>query len=73
MSESFQVSDERREQGKIQHLKISDGFGFIRCAERDAKMYFNISEILDVKRTMAIGDEVEFTVSADSLVNFWPT
>ena len=62
MSESFQVSDERREQGKIHHIKAQDGFGYIRCAERDSKMFFNTSEILDVKRTMAVGDEVEFTV-----------
>ena len=63
MDESFQVSDERREQGMVQALK--DGFGFIRCAERDARMFFHFSEVLDVKRTIANGDEVEFTVASD--------
>ncbi len=44
---------------------LKDGFGFIRCAERDARMFFHFSEVLDVRRTLAVGDEVEFTVSAD--------
>ena len=43
MDESFEVSDERREQGMVQALK--DGFGFIRCAERDARMFFHFSEV----------------------------
>ena len=63
MEESFSVSDERREQGMVQTIK--DGFGFIKCAERPAKMFFHFSEILDVKRSIAVGDEVEFTVSTD--------
>ncbi len=63
LDESFKVSDERREQGMVQALK--DGFGFIKCAERDARMFFHFSEILDVRRTIANGDEVEFTVSND--------
>ena len=63
LDESFEVSDERREQGMVQALK--DGFGFIRCAERDARMFFHFSEVLDVKRTIAVGDEVTFTVAND--------
>ena len=63
MEESFAVSDERREQGKI--LSRKDGFGFIRCAERDARMFFHFSEILDVRRAVDVGDEVEFTVAED--------
>jgi len=63
LDESFEVSDERREQGMVQALK--DGFGFIRCAERDARMFFHFSEVLDVKRTIAVGDEVTFTVASD--------
>lgn len=43
LDESFEVSDERREQGMVQALK--DGFGFIRCAERDARMFFHFSEV----------------------------
>jgi cold shock CspA family protein len=59
----FQVSDERREQGTIQSLK--EGFGFMRCAERDGRMFFHFSEWLDVKRPQEVGDECEFTVAPD--------
>ena len=51
LDESFEVSDERREQGMVQALK--DGFGFIRCAERDARMFFHFSE---VSPSLALGD-----------------
>lgn len=63
LEQSFQVSDERREQGVIQSIK--DGFGFMRCADRDARMFFHFSECLDVQRTIQSGDECEFTVSSD--------
>lgn len=52
---------EKREQGIIVNLK--DGFGFINCADRDARMFFHLNEMLDVDRTLRIGDEVEFTVA----------
>ena len=48
MDESFKVSDERREQGKVNSIK--DAFGFIQCADRDAKVFFPLSECLDVTR-----------------------
>jgi len=57
------VSDERREQGTIQSLK--EGFGFIRCAEREGRMFFHFSEWLDVKRPQDVGDDCEFTVAPD--------
>ena len=63
LDESFQVSDERREQGTVHTIR--DGFGFMRCAERDVRMFFHFSECLDVKRTVSIGDDCEFTVSPD--------
>ena len=63
LDESFQVSDERREQGTVHSIR--DGFGFMRCAERDVRMFFHFSECLDVKRTITTGDECEFTVSPD--------
>ena len=42
MDESFQVSDERREQGTVHSLR--EGFGFMKCADRDARMFFHFSE-----------------------------
>jgi len=52
---------EKREQGTIVNLK--EGFGFINCADRDARMFFHLNEMLDVDRTLRVGDEVEFTVT----------
>ena len=37
----------------------------MKCAERDVRMFFHFSECLDVKRTISVGDECEFTVSPD--------
>lgn len=64
LPDSFLVSGERREQGVIATLK--DGFGFLKCVERDARIYFHFSEVLDVHRELAVNDEVEFTVVQDS-------
>ena len=60
LPESFTVSGERREQGIIAALK--DGFGFIRCVDRDPRLFFHFNEVLDVDREIIVGDEVEFTV-----------
>ncbi|XP_076285860.1 cold shock domain-containing Unr [Lasioglossum baleicum] len=69
LPESFTVSGERREQGIIAVLK--DGFGFIRCADRDlARLFFHFNEVLDVDRDITIGDEVEFTVLQDPSSSF---
>lgn len=61
LPESFAVSGERREQGVIVTLK--DGFGFIRCVDRDARIFFHFNEVLDLDRDITVGDEVEFTVT----------
>nr|CAD7399848.1 unnamed protein product [Timema poppensis] len=58
--ESFNVSGERREQGAVVALK--DGFGFIRCAERESRLFFHFNEVLDVDRDICVNDEVEFTI-----------
>ncbi|XP_065350831.1 cold shock domain-containing protein E1 isoform X2 [Cloeon dipterum] len=63
LPESFNVSGEKREQGIVVNLK--DGFGFINCADRDARMFFHLNEMLDIDRVLRIGDEVEFTVAQD--------
>lgn len=60
MEESFLVSGERREQGVIYSLK--DGFGFIKCADRDLNVFFHLNEVLDVNRDTQVNDEVEFTI-----------
>lgn len=68
LPESFSVSGERREQGMIAALK--DGFGFIRCVDRDARLFFHFNEVLDNDREITVGDEVEFTVIQVSLYTF---
>jgi cold shock CspA family protein len=60
LEESFLVSGERREQGVVAALK--EGFGFLRCTERDTRLFFHFNEVLDVDREISVGDEVEFTV-----------
>ena len=60
LPESFAVSGERREQGVIAALK--DGYGFIRCVEREARVFFHFNEVLDVDREISVNDEVEFTI-----------
>jgi cold shock CspA family protein len=49
-----------REMGVICTLR--DGFGFIKCADRDARVFFHYSELLDQQSDPALGSEVEFTV-----------
>ena len=59
----FQVSDERREQGRVSNTK--EAYGFIQCADRDAKIFFPLSECLDVTRQVKENDDCEFTVADD--------
>uniref|UniRef100_A0A8C0G837 Cold shock domain containing E1 n=1 Tax=Chelonoidis abingdonii TaxID=106734 RepID=A0A8C0G837_CHEAB len=56
---TFQFTTEAREMGVIAAMR--DGFGFIKCVDRDARMFFHFSEILDGNQ-LHISDEVEFTV-----------
>ncbi|XP_072930676.1 RNA-binding protein Unr isoform X2 [Epargyreus clarus] len=60
LDESFNVSGERREQGVVCSLR--EGFGFIRCVERDQTMFFHLTEVLRHGNELSVGDEVEFTV-----------
>ncbi|XP_078500499.1 cold shock domain-containing protein E1 isoform X2 [Lissotriton helveticus] len=64
LSDSFHYTDESREMGVIAAMR--DGFGFIKCVDRDARMFFHFSEILDGNQ-LHISDEVEFTVVPDML------
>lgn len=61
LEDSFVVSGERREQGVIDSLD-EDGTGLLQPAERDVKIHFKVTELLDVDRECAVGDEVEFTI-----------
>lgn len=45
LDETFGVSGERREQGVVAALK--DGFGFLRCVDRNVRLYFHFTEVLD--------------------------
>ncbi|XP_049886199.1 cold shock domain-containing protein E1 [Pectinophora gossypiella] len=60
LDESFNVSGERREQGVVCSLR--EGFGFIRCVEREQTMFFHFAEVLRLGHELSVGDEVEFTV-----------
>ncbi|XP_013112938.2 cold shock domain-containing protein E1 isoform X2 [Stomoxys calcitrans] len=60
LDETFKVSGEKREQGVIASLK--EGFGFIKSVERNVRIFFHYTEILDTSREIIVNDEVEFTV-----------
>jgi len=43
-------------------VSLKEGYGFIRCTDRDARMFFHYSELLDLEREVRLQQEVEFTV-----------
>lgn len=60
----FNITNEPREQGYIASLK--DAYGFIKCFNREGtKVYFKLTEVLDINHPININDEVEFTVTQD--------
>ncbi|CAH2985121.1 unnamed protein product [Chilo suppressalis] len=71
LDESFNVSGERREQGVVCTLR--EGFGFIRCVEREHTMFFHFAEVLRLGHELSVGDEVEFTVEPVSSFSAAPT
>lgn len=50
LDETFEVSGEKREQGCVASLK--EGFGFLRCVERNTRLFFHFTEILDTVSLM---------------------
>jgi len=64
LSDTFNFTKEVREMGVIAAMR--DGFGFIKCVDRDARMFFHFSEVLEDSQ-LHISDEVEFTVVPDML------
>jgi len=63
VEDTFKINNEKRESGLIAAVK--DGFGFLTCTERDTRMFFHFSELMDPEREIKQGEEVEFTVVAD--------
>jgi len=63
VQDTFKINGEKRETGVIAAVK--DGFGFITCAEREARMFYHFSELIDADKEIKIGEEVEFTVIQD--------
>jgi len=64
LQDTFNFTKETREMGVIAAMR--DGFGFIKCVDRDARMFFHFSEVLEESQ-LHISDEVEFTVVPDML------
>jgi cold shock CspA family protein len=64
MEETFEYTGEIRESGMIAALK--DGYGFIYCADRDARMFFHFSEFMDLTYSPRLQDELQFTVDQDA-------
>ncbi|MCJ8735000.1 hypothetical protein PDJAM_G00241820 [Pangasius djambal] len=64
LPDTFHFTKESREMGVIAAMR--DGFGFIKCVDRDARMFFHFSEVLE-ESPLHISDEVEFTVVPDML------
>ncbi|KAG1932961.1 cold shock domain-containing protein E1 isoform X4 [Pimephales promelas] len=64
LPDTFHFTKETREMGVI--AAVRDGFGFIKCVDRDARMFFHFSEVLEESQ-LHISDEVEFTVVPDML------
>ncbi|CAB3989658.1 cold shock domain-containing E1-like [Paramuricea clavata] len=54
-----------RERGFVSALK--DGFGFIQCCDRDARLFFHFSELIDTEQEINFSDEVEFSVVDDQV------
>ncbi|XP_064387702.1 cold shock domain-containing protein E1-like [Halichondria panicea] len=58
-----QKDTSQRETGVVAALR--DGFGFIKCAQRDMRMFFHFNEVIDLDHKLAQYDEVEFSVQND--------
>jgi len=64
VTDTFTINSELRETGLVASTK--DGYGFIRCADRDSRMFFHFSELLDsTAGDIRCNDEVEFSVVPD--------
>lgn len=62
--DTFLISKEKREKGYVVTMK--EGFGFIRCTDRDGRMFFHYSELLDTEHELKLQQETDFCVVTDS-------
>lgn len=58
--ETFELSGERREEGMVASLK--DGFGFLRCVDRNVRLFFHFTEVLDTVRSVVVGNKAHWHV-----------
>jgi len=65
IEKSKERNGEVREYGVVAAVKVLEGFGFIKCQQRDNRMFFHCSELIDATHRIKMSDEVEFTVLPD--------
>ncbi|ESO83947.1 hypothetical protein LOTGIDRAFT_108249 [Lottia gigantea] len=63
LEETFLKVGEQRETGLVVSLK--DAYGFIQCVDKDVRIFFHYSELLDPTHVLKVQDEMEFTVTQD--------
>lgn len=63
LEEMIDIDTKCRERGIV--VTVKDGYGFIRCAERKARIFFHFSEIVSTSQTININSEVEFSISEE--------
>uniref|UniRef100_A0A4W4HHS9 Cold shock domain-containing protein E1 n=1 Tax=Electrophorus electricus TaxID=8005 RepID=A0A4W4HHS9_ELEEL len=63
LPDTFRFTKEAREMGVIAAMR--DGFGFIKCVDRDARMFFHFSEVLEESPLCHALTWVAFTLKPD--------
>lgn len=63
VEDTFKVNGEKREKGFVNAVK--EGYGFITCTDKDVRVFFHFSELLDNTANTKINDEVEFSIIPD--------
>ena len=63
LEEMIDSDTKSRESGIV--VTVKDGYAFIRCAERRARIFFHFSEIIDADQTVQVNSEVEFSTAEE--------
>ncbi|KAI6653196.1 Cold shock domain-containing protein E1-like [Oopsacas minuta] len=63
LEEMIDKDTKSRESGIV--VTVKDGYAFIRCAERKARIFFHFSEIVDSDQTVQVNSEVEFSTAEE--------
>ena len=63
LEEMIDSETKSREAGIV--VTVKDGYAFIRCAERKARIFFHFSEIIDADQTVHVNSEVEFSTAEE--------